>query len=79
MRRDSIYKSAAKAKVKTGPGAGSLWFSPWEDPACKGCIYYSDGRTSIKTCNFLSMTGHARIKICGPGKDCTVKVTKKEN
>ncbi len=48
------------------------------DPDCAGCIYEAKGRGIAGRCDYLQIAGHARILICGPGKECTVKVLKKK-
>lgn len=38
----------------------------------KPCLYFCNG-----TCDYLLITGKARIKICPSGKGCTVKMTQR--
>lgn len=40
---------------------------------CRGCLFLSHN-----CCDFIGMTGTARMKICKPGVDCTVKATTKK-
>ena len=44
---------------------------------CEGCIFwvYVPGGN---ICDYIGITGHARIKICPPGARCTVKTTDPE-
>ena len=43
--------------------------------ACLGCIYMGWVGSWYGCCNYLLMTGKCRP--CPPGKECTVKTTKK--
>lgn len=46
---------------------------------CRGCIYWKRiSCTQVEYCNYLEETGHPRILICPPGKDCTVRETKRK-
>lgn len=43
---------------------------------CNGCKYYrytSSSPPTLKACHYMLMEGHARMKICNPGKECTVR------
>lgn len=43
---------------------------------CKGCIYYrytSSSNTGLRACHYMLITGNSRMKICNPGKECTVR------
>ena len=46
---------------------------------CEGCIFWVYGPgPDGKICDYIGITGHARIKICPPGALCTVKTTDPE-
>ena len=45
------------------------------DRACKGCIYFGWIGGYHGCCNYIFIAGERRP--CPPGKDCTVKKTKK--
>lgn len=46
---------------------------------CRGCIYRKRiFRANIEYCNYLEETGRARMLICPPGKDCTVRETRRK-
>lgn len=46
------------------------------DPYCKGCKHYrQSGADTLKMCHYIFDKGHKRP--CDPGKDCTVKETRK--
>ena len=42
---------------------------------CKGCWYWGGNSDSSDCCNYIFREGHKRP--CPPGKDCTVKKTRK--
>ena len=42
---------------------------------CKGCAYWCGGPTTIKTCDYMLITGKRRP--CPPGEGCTVKKREK--
>lgn len=47
------------------------------DAECAGCRYYrplSATHPGPKCCHYGQITGQCRIKICPPGKKCTVRV-----
>lgn len=53
-----------------------------DDPYCVSCGYYlpiSSTYPGRKSCHYMDITGHARIKICPPGKDCTVRKVREIN
>lgn len=43
---------------------------------CKGCAYWCGGKTTIKTCDYMLITGKRRP--CPPGEGCTVKKREKK-
>lgn len=46
---------------------------------CRGCVYWKRiSCTQVEYCNYLEETGRPRILICPPGKDCTVRETKRK-
>lgn len=52
------------------------------DKYCSECIYYlpiSPTCPGTKSCHYMEITGHARSKICPPGKECTVRKVREIN
>lgn len=45
------------------------------DPYCKGCVHYMRVGGDQKCCHYIFNKGHKRP--CDPGKDCTVRETRK--